>query len=99
MDPLEPDGNLKAIADVKRVVARGAQFLFVVPVGKRKIIFNFHRIYSFEQLRDYFADLELQEFALVPDSPAVGCLIRNAPAALADAQHHVCDCCQLRKYR
>ena len=52
-DPIDYDGDLKAIRELKRVVVKGGSILFVVPVGKPKIIFNAHRIYSYEQIINY----------------------------------------------
>ena len=46
-DRIDPSGDLKAINELTRVVAAGGSFLFVVPVGKPKIEFNAHRIYSY----------------------------------------------------
>lgn len=91
-DPLDPDGDLKAIAELKRVLAPGGSLLFVVPVGKPKIMFNAHRIYSYEQVMRYFAGLHLQEFALIPDDPADGGLVYNAAPEMADAQSYGCGC-------
>jgi SAM-dependent methyltransferase len=43
-DPIDPDGDLKAIRELKRVLAPGGNLLFVVPVGKPSVVFNAHRI-------------------------------------------------------
>lgn len=88
-DRLDPQGDLKAIAELKRVLAPGGTLLFVVPVGAPKIMFNAHRIYSYAQVLSYFAGYELREFALVPDR---GALIAPASAAQADAQQYGCGC-------
>jgi SAM-dependent methyltransferase len=95
-DPLDPDGDLKAIAELKRVLAPGGDLLFVVPVGKPRILFNAHRIYSFEQVMKSLAPLVLAEFALVPDDPAAG-LVRNAPPELVAEQRYGCGCFWFRK--
>lgn len=92
-DPLDPGGDLKAIAELKRVLAPGGNLLFVVPVGKPKIMFNAHRIYSYEQIMGYFADLKLEEFTLIPEiATSGGGLIRNASREMADAQTYGCGC-------
>ncbi len=54
-DPLDLDGDLKAISKLKRVTAIGGSLLFFVPVGKPRIIFNAHRIYSYVQVISYFS--------------------------------------------
>lgn len=97
-DPVDPDGDLKAIAELTRVVAKGGDLLFVVPVGDAPLImFNAHRIYTYEQIIRYFASLELVEFALIPDHPPDGGLIRNATKAQSDAQRYGCGCFWFRK--
>lgn len=88
-DPIDPDGDLKAIKELRRVVSPGGSLLFVVPVGKPSIEFNAHRIYSYDQVMSYFSDHDLQEFALIPDA---GGLVVNASKELADSQDYGCGC-------
>lgn len=90
-DALDPDGDLKAIAELRRVLAPGGSLLFVVPVGQPVIMFNAHRIYAYEQIMDYFNGLLLRQFALVPDDPHYG-LIEDATPQLADVQRYGCGC-------
>lgn len=97
-DPLDPDGDLKAIAELIRVLAPGGLLLFVVPVGgTSKVMFNAHRIYRYDQVIEYFSDLELKEFALIPDEPEHGGLVRNPPKGLADSQNYGCGCFCFKK--
>lgn len=91
-DEIDPDGDLKAIAELKRVL-RG-DLLFVVPVGNPQLKFNAHRIYSYSQVMSYFEDLELVEFSLIPD---VGEIIANATESTADEQKYGCGCFWFRK--
>ncbi|MEK7072348.1 MAG: DUF268 domain-containing protein, partial [Patescibacteria group bacterium] len=53
-DKIDPNGDIAAIEELIRVTAVGGSLLFVVPVGKPKIEFNAHRIYSYEQISEYF---------------------------------------------
>ena len=91
-DPLNPNGDLKAISELTRVVSR--DLLFVVPIGRPMVVFNLHRVYSYEQITEYFKELKLVEFALIPD---FGNLIRNAPPELAGEQEYGCGCFWFRK--
>jgi SAM-dependent methyltransferase len=91
-DALDPVGDLIAMRELQRVLAPGGSLMFVVPVGKSRICFNAHRIYSFHQVRDAFTELELKDFALIPDSSALGGLIHNAPDDLVDSQEYGCGC-------
>lgn len=96
-DTLDPDGDLKAVAELERVLAAGGDLLFAVPVGRPRLMFNAHRIYSYRQVIDLFPALELLEFSLIPDNPADGGLIRNAPPELTDSQEYGCGCFRFRK--
>lgn len=96
-DPLDTEGDLKAMAELKRVLSIRGSLLFVVPVGKPKIVFNAHRIYSYEQVIEYFSDLKLEEFALIPDNPKEGGLIYNASKEIVDSQNYGCGCFWFRK--
>jgi SAM-dependent methyltransferase len=96
-DPLDPDGDLRAMSELKRVLAVGGDLLFVVPVGKPRIMFNAHRIYSYDQIVGNFSGLELMNFSLIPDDPRDGGLIENATREMADAQKYGCGCFWFRK--
>jgi len=91
-DPLDVDGDLKAMVELKRVLAPGGQLLLAVPVGRPRVEFNAHRVYSYGHLTDALDGLTLKEFALIPDSPETGDLVRNASPALADQQEYGCGC-------
>ena len=91
-DPLDADGDLKAMNELQRVVAKRGSLLFVVPVGAARIQFNAHRIYSYEQVRESFSRLTLKEFSLVPDNAADGGLIVNAPPQMVKKQRYGCGC-------
>lgn len=96
-DPMDAEGDLKAIAELKRVLAEDGTLLFVVPVGRPRIMFNAHRIYSFEQVVAYFKGLELVEFSLIPDNARDGGLIRNAAPEMVKNQNYACGCFRFRK--
>jgi hypothetical protein len=96
-DALDPEGDLKAMHQLKRVLHQGGSLLFVVPVGKPKVHFNAHRIYSYRQISAYFQDLKLEEFALIPDRPKDGGLIVGASQEMADAQNYGCGCFWFKK--
>ncbi len=93
-DVIDPQGDLKAINELKRVVRPGGDVLFVTPVGTPRIEYNAHRVYSYEQIISYFAPLKLVEFALVPDE---GGFIDNADPSLASKQQYGCGCFWFKK--
>lgn len=91
-DPLDPEGDIKAMAELRRVLAPDGSLLLVVPVGRPRIQFNAHRIYSYELVTDEFDGLELIQFTLIPDDPGLGGLVHKAPPDLADDQLYACGC-------
>ncbi|MFN3403735.1 MAG: DUF268 domain-containing protein [Cytophagaceae bacterium] len=95
-DPLDYNGDLKAINELKRVLASGGDLLFVVPIGKPRIQFNAHRIYSYRQVVEYFSGLRLEEFSLIPDNPEHG-IIYNAAEEISDKQNYGCGCFWFKK--
>jgi SAM-dependent methyltransferase len=88
-DSLDPEGDLKAIAELKRVLKPGGSLLFVTPVGQPHITFNAHRIYSYNQIISYFIGLDIKQFALVDDN---GKFMVNAPPEHANRQNYGCGC-------
>jgi hypothetical protein len=60
-------------------------------------MFNAHRIYSYEQIVDQFLDFDLVEFALIPDKPESGGLLRKASPELVACQSYGCGCFSFRK--
>jgi hypothetical protein len=91
-DPIDPEGDLKAMGEIKRVMAKNGNLLFVVPIGKQKIAFNAHRIYSFDQIINYFSDFELKEFSLIPDDVMAIGIINRASKEQSDIQNYGCGC-------
>lgn len=94
-DPLDVFGDIKAIQELKRVLAKGGHLLLVVPVGVPCVMFNAHRIYSYEQVMDYCNGFELIEFSLIPDRE--GGLLRRANPALVASQRYACGCFWFKK--
>jgi hypothetical protein len=95
-DPIDPDGDLRAMSELQRVLAQGGQLLFVVPVGRRRLQFNAHRVYAYRDIVSYFPSLSLEEFALVPDDPTQSLLI-NPSESISDQQTYGCGCFLFRK--
>jgi SAM-dependent methyltransferase len=93
-DLIDPKGDIKAMDELKRVLKPGGTLLFVTPVGKPKIEFNAHRVYSFEMVINAFSPLHLQEFSLIPDA---GGLIENAEPGLVAQQQYGCGCFWFKK--
>lgn len=93
-DEIDPEGDLKSINELKRILRTGGDLLFVTPVGNPRIEFNAHRIYSYEQIIEYFSPLVIKEFSLIPDA---GGIIYNADPSLVKQQQYGCGCFWFKK--
>lgn len=91
-DPLDPEGDLKGMRELQRVLAPGGNLLVAMPVGEPRICFNAHRIYSYEMILEGFSELELVEFALIPGEEEKGGLIRHADPNLVRGERYACGC-------
>lgn len=91
-DPYDIDGDKKAACELSRVLASDGRLLVAFPVGRPRIQFNAHRIYSHEQVLAMFSGLVLLEHALIPDGAAESGLILEPDAALISAQSYGCGC-------
>lgn len=91
-DPLHSKGDLLAVMELKRVLKSGGDLLFVVPVGRdAKIMYNAHRIYTFDLVIGMFSDYKLMDFSLVSDADGhVNDFI--SPASKKDADNCVYGC-------
>jgi SAM-dependent methyltransferase len=96
-DPLDPDGDIKAINELKRVVSIDGSLIFVVPVGRKVLRFNGLRIYSYEQIIDYFKDMELIEFSLIHEYEEDGGITINATKELVNKEEYGCGCFWFKK--
>ena len=66
-DPLNPFGTRDAAHELERVLAKGGDLFFALPVGRPRLCFNAHRIHAPRTVCDYFSTLELVEFSAVDD--------------------------------
>jgi SAM-dependent methyltransferase len=97
-DPLDPDGDLKAISELVRVVAPGGDLLVATPVGQPRVAFNAHRVYDHEAFARYFAPLELVEFTLIEEHGEGGLVVAPSPERVRK-EYYACGCFWFRKPR
>jgi hypothetical protein len=90
-DSLDPDGDMKAARELVRVLKTNGNLLVVVPVGKPIIMFNAHRIYSYDQVIKMFSGCTLKETYLIPDSINVN-PITNPELRIYKKQSYACGC-------
>ena len=90
-DPLAPNGDLKAMRELVRVLTPGGDLLFVVPVGQPKVMFNAHRIYGYDQVIEAFEGLQLAEFTLIQQQGTEP-PIQGATEEQVAAERYGCGC-------
>jgi hypothetical protein len=66
-DPIDLEGTEKACKELFRVLAKGGNLYFSVPIGIEKTCFNAHRIFSPNTVLQMFNGLTLESFASVDD--------------------------------
>lgn len=93
-DPLDPNGDLKAIAELQRVASD--HLLIVVPVGIQRVMFNAHRVYDPIAFAKLFNQCYLESFSYVDDNGHF-----HMPSQLTDAvnQNYACGCFHFRKIK
>ncbi|MBI5923199.1 MAG: DUF268 domain-containing protein [Betaproteobacteria bacterium] len=86
-DPLDPQGSIKAAEELRRVLAPGGQLYVSAPVGRERVCFNGHRIFSVRGLLEMFSGLTLIEFSYVDDQGRL-----NLDASIDSANHEDYGC-------
>ena len=72
--------------------------IFVVPLGSSpKIMFNAHRVFSYDQVIMYFESFELMEFALISEDKRGGTLMYDPPKEELAGQEYACGCFWFKK--
>lgn len=67
-DLINPLGSQLAAAELQRVLAIGGRLFVSVPVGRERVCFNAHRVFSPGTVRGFFQELRLEAFSLVDDA-------------------------------
>lgn len=67
-DPINPHGSFLAATELQRVLQPGGRLFLSVPVGRERVCFNAHRVFSPSTVRDFFRKLRLRAFSLVDDT-------------------------------
>ena len=67
-DPLDPQGTRKAAQELARVSAPGGNLFLATPVGRPRLCFNAHRIYTAAAICAMLSEFELVEFSGIHDN-------------------------------
>jgi glycosyltransferase involved in cell wall biosynthesis/SAM-dependent methyltransferase len=66
-DAIDPEGSAKACSALARVLAPGGSLYLSAPVGRERVCFNAHRVFSPATVREMLPGLRLESFAYVDD--------------------------------
>ncbi|MBI5912304.1 MAG: DUF268 domain-containing protein [Betaproteobacteria bacterium] len=66
-DPIDPMGCFTFMSALSRVLAPGGRLYFSVPLGKERVEFNAHRIFSLQTILSHFRELKLVSFSFVDE--------------------------------
>jgi len=59
-DAIDPEGDLKAMRELQRVLAVGGRLIFAVPTGPNVIQYNAHRLYEAQDIPMYFKGMVVE---------------------------------------
>jgi SAM-dependent methyltransferase len=93
-DPIDPDGWLRGIEALDRVLAPGGKLYFSVPVGRERVEFNAHRIFWPGTILTAFGGLRLASFSMVDDA---GDLRTDCDPNDADGASYACGLFEFTK--
>lgn len=55
-DPINYWGHVDALENIYKILKKGGKFYFATPIGRQRIEFNAHRVFSVEYLWNLFRD-------------------------------------------
>ncbi len=67
-DPVDPAGCFTAMSELQRVLAPRGRLYFSVPIGRERLEFDAHRVFSPQTVVAAFDELRLIEFSAVDDT-------------------------------
>jgi hypothetical protein len=94
-DVIDPQGDIKAIKELMRVVALHGSLIIALPVGRQRIEFNAHRIYNPSYIKDLVCqsgDFELKEYAFIPETDKEGGIERDTSLVKGRNSEYACGC-------
>lgn len=67
-DPIDVNGHLKGVEQLKRMVAPGGRLYLSTPIGPQRVEFNAHRVFALSTLIGWFANgWEIERFTVLDD--------------------------------
>lgn len=85
-DPIDAMGHVKGLDSIYNVLKKGGKFYFSTPIGRQRIEFNAHRVFSVRTLLSLFNDrYRIDQFSFVDDA---GDLHENISLQEADIENN-----------
>lgn len=67
-DPIDVDGHLKALANIRQILKPGGRFYFSSPIGPQGIVYNAHRVFDLSYLiRLFEQDYRIDTLSYIDD--------------------------------
>lgn len=67
-DPIDPDGHLKGLTQLKQMVKSGGRLYLSTQIGPERVEFNAHRVFAAKTVLDWFTDdWEIERVAIIND--------------------------------
>lgn len=67
-DPIDPDGSISALLELQRVMAPDSILYLSVPVGRERVCFNAHRVFSPDTIFSRLPKMDLLSFSVIDDA-------------------------------
>jgi len=99
-DPVDVDGHLKGFDNMYNILKENGAFYFSVPIGKQRIEFNAHRVFSIKYLLEMFEDkFDIIDFSFVDDKGDLNenIILNDELIKTNCACHYGCGIFELRK--
>ena len=93
-DPIDPEAPFRVMEELQRVLAPGGTLYFSVPVGRERVCFNSHRVFSPQTVLRSLYNLRLVSFSVVDDD---GKFLENAHPAAFETAHGACGMFEFRR--
>lgn len=66
-DPIDAHGARRAAIELQRVLSKGGRLYLSTPIGRERVCFNAHRVFSVQTVLRMFSELRLAKLSYVDD--------------------------------